>query len=743
MPPANNQRPPRFHFLAAVLITLLAAVPRLLFLGHDSLWFDEMMTRHGAVQGLAADVTALSGRDHLPLLYWLTAAVLRLLPEHAITLRLPSALAGVLTVPLLFAYGRALGRPRAGLWAAFLLALLPFHVRYAQEARHYALLLFFSLLASYWLYRAMSGRRGWPWVAFGAATAVNLLIHYSAWLLLVAHGLLGAVWLAAATRRERGAWRRAAPAVVIIGATVALLGARALVALRANTGGAMGTTAAAGLGVWLRELWWAFGMGAAGTAAILSLAVVVGLAILLRRRQWLTLAALLAPVVVPILLIQIFQISRFALPKYVIFMLPSWLLAAGMGLEAGVAAVARWRPAGDTRVWRASVAAALALGLGLLAVGPLRAEIDDMVHDWRGAAGQLGQGAPGDVVLALALDTGDGFNAAGIMAPVYLDPGFKLLDGNHLSAADVAGLAGQTGRVSALLLHLFQPVTLRGWEVSHHRGSLYAATATGEPDDLLAQLADLYGQLIPQATAPEPACSLRLKLARVELARGETERTAAALAAGECPVGGAEQGEIVTRIHEARLTAALAAGDRAAADAAAAALLALNPRHEAALAAISVVDWLAELAAGRLTVAAAASPEPVEMRRFTMPQDGDWGDVLFMHPAAAAALTVTLPPEPAALSFRVGLDPQSWEWGGDGVTFVVTAQAAGEPAQELYRRHVGRNEDGRGWHAAEVSLAEWAGRPVTITLSTEEGPAGDGTADWAGWDAPRVVRVLP
>ena len=155
--------------------------------------------------------------------------------------------------------------------------------------------------------------------------------------------------------------------------------------------------------------------------------------------------------------------------------------------------------------------------------------------------------------------------------------------------------------------------------------------------------------------------------------------------------------------------------DRAAADAVTAALLALNPRHEAALAAITVVNWLAELEAGRLTVDAAASPEPVAMRRFTMPQDGDWGDVLFMHPTAAAALAVTLPPEPAALRFRVALDPQSWEWGGDGVTFVVTAQAAGEPARELYRRHLGRDEAGRGWHAAELSLAEWAGRAVTLT----------------------------
>lgn len=741
MPPATPQRPARAYLLLAVAITFLAAVPRLLYLGHDSLWFDEVMTRHAAVQGLAADVSALDSRDHLPLLYWLTAAALRLLPENEISLRLPSALAGILTAPLLFAYGRALGRPRAGLWAAFLLALSPFHVRYSQEARHYALLLLFSLLASYFLYRAMSGQRRNDWLAFAAATVVNLLIHYSAWLLLVAQGALAAGWLAVALRRDRRAWRPVTPAVVIIGAALAVLGSRAWIALQANTGGAAGTTAAAALGVWLREVWWAFGMGAAGTAAILSLAVVVGLVILWQRRHWLALAALLAPVIIPVILIQIFHVTRFALPKYVIFMLPSYLLAAGLGLDAVAHAAGRWARPGDERAGR-WVATGIAAALLLLALSPLRAEIDAMVHDWRGAAGQLGQPTPGDAVLALALDTGDGFNAAGVMAPVYLDPGFRLLDGNHLSAEDVADLAGQTGRLSALLLNLYRPVTLAdGWAVSHQRGSLYAAKRTSGPDDLLAQLAELYEQLIPQATTPEPACGLRLKLARVALARGQTERAAAALVGGECPAGGAERGELATRLGEARLAAAQAAGDRAAADAAAAALLALNPRHEAALAAITVVDWLAEFEAGRVAVDAAGSPEPVEIRRFTMPQNGDWGDVLFMHPAASAALPVNLPPEPAALRFRVALDPQSWEWGGDGVTFVATAQAVGQPPRELFRRHLGRSEAGQGWHAAEVSLAEWAGQPVTLTLSTEVGPAGDGTADWAGWDSPRIVRV--
>ena len=102
-----------------------------------------------------------------PLLYWLTTAVLRLLPEHEVTLRLVSALAGVLAVPLMVALGRVVRLSGAGLWAALLLAVSSFHIRYSQEARHYALLLLFGLLATVLLLRALERGRSRDWLAYG------------------------------------------------------------------------------------------------------------------------------------------------------------------------------------------------------------------------------------------------------------------------------------------------------------------------------------------------------------------------------------------------------------------------------------------------------------------------------------------------------------------------------------------------------------------------------------------------
>ena len=259
---------------------------------------------------------------------------------------------------------------------------------------------------------------------------------------------------------------------------------------------------------------------------------------------------------------------------------------------------------------------------------------------------------------------------------------------------------------------------------------------------MLDQLAALYGQLIPQAIPPAQ-CALWPILTQTHLARGDTGAASAALAARspDCPADAAAR-EAQTAVLRAELAAAQAAGDAAAADRAAAALLTLDPGDAGALAVLTVVDVLAWLGEGRLTVLAGDSPEPVEARHFVMPDSGAAGDVIFAHPPAAVAFTTALPDAPAVLRFRAALDPQSWGWGGDGVTFVVTAQPDGAPARELTRFHLANDAAGRGWHAVELPLDALAGQTVTITLATEAGPAGDGTGDWAGWGEPRVVRLV-
>lgn len=89
-------------------------------------------------------------------------------PFSEAALRIPAYLFGILSVGAIALLLKEVGLPRAGVIAAFLLALHPWHIRYASEARGYSMLFtFLPLMVFFWL-RAMRANR-WPdWTGFGA-----------------------------------------------------------------------------------------------------------------------------------------------------------------------------------------------------------------------------------------------------------------------------------------------------------------------------------------------------------------------------------------------------------------------------------------------------------------------------------------------------------------------------------------------------------------------------------------------
>lgn len=110
-------------------------------------------------------------------------------------LRMPSLVAGVLTLALVGMLGRASGQPGAGVAAAWLLALHPWHVRYSVEARGYSLMLLFlclSLLGMVWVDQ---GRALRGWLLFALGEAGYLCSFAGAIYLAVALNLLLAAWL--------------------------------------------------------------------------------------------------------------------------------------------------------------------------------------------------------------------------------------------------------------------------------------------------------------------------------------------------------------------------------------------------------------------------------------------------------------------------------------------------------------------------------------------------------------------
>ena len=197
----TRRRPAAWWPLAVLL--LLAAGLRLSTLDLQSFWYDEAFT---PVRVLHASLSStLHGVVHTenspPLWYLITWLDARVLGDGEVALRLPSALAGIATVGVVWAIGQELAGRRCALIAAALVAVNPLFVWYSQEARVYALFALTSAVAMLCCVRARREPTRGRMAAFALAGALALLTHYFAAFLLL--GMV--LWLLRDPPGRRGA----------------------------------------------------------------------------------------------------------------------------------------------------------------------------------------------------------------------------------------------------------------------------------------------------------------------------------------------------------------------------------------------------------------------------------------------------------------------------------------------------------------------------------------------------------
>jgi mannosyltransferase len=208
--PRTERHPlPSWWPLAA--LTLLAAVLRLSTLDLQSFWYDEAFTPvHVLHPSLWATLRSVSHTENSPPLWYLLAWVdSRVLGTGEIALRLPSALAGIATVPLAWAIGRELASRRAGIICAALVAVNPLFIWYSQEARDYGLFVFVSALAMLCFLHALREPSARKMALFALTAALALLTHYFAVFLLAPM----VAWLLV----ERSTRRAVLPATAALG----------------------------------------------------------------------------------------------------------------------------------------------------------------------------------------------------------------------------------------------------------------------------------------------------------------------------------------------------------------------------------------------------------------------------------------------------------------------------------------------------------------------------------------------
>jgi hypothetical protein len=206
--------------LILAIITLTAAWLRFQYLGQPSLWWDEFITVGASLKPLPDMLSVLKhlgpsdfGVELFPPMQHVITHFLLSMGHNDVLVRLPSALAGVATIPAVYALSRKpLGRLSA-LTASLLLAVSVYHLHYSREARPYALFVLENVLALHCLEAALTEGRKKLFIGYGAAVAAMLYTSYMAAVLIfgqVLFALAFLVWLYASGGRQEAkalGWR--------------------------------------------------------------------------------------------------------------------------------------------------------------------------------------------------------------------------------------------------------------------------------------------------------------------------------------------------------------------------------------------------------------------------------------------------------------------------------------------------------------------------------------------------------
>lgn len=170
---------PDMRVLAAVCVVGIAVrfvVPR-------GLWLDEATSVHQATMSFGGMIKDLRTTDvHPPLYFSVLWATVRVLGTGQLAVRVPSIIAGSLTIPVLYLLGKEAYDRRTGTVAAAIGAVGPILVWYSQEARMYSMLALFSLLSVWAQVRIVKRDPATvgvlPWVVYALATGAMVWTQY-------------------------------------------------------------------------------------------------------------------------------------------------------------------------------------------------------------------------------------------------------------------------------------------------------------------------------------------------------------------------------------------------------------------------------------------------------------------------------------------------------------------------------------------------------------------------------------
>jgi uncharacterized membrane protein len=158
-------------------------------LGTQSIWYDEAFSVQVSKLAVSQTVQAAAADVHPPLYYVLLHYWITVFGISELSVRLLSALFGVLAIPMIYVLGRQLFSEEAGLVAALILAISSFNIWYSQETRMYTLMVLLTLLSMYFFLQLLQ----WSTLASSAgyvlSTTLLVYTHNYGWFVVIAQNI--------------------------------------------------------------------------------------------------------------------------------------------------------------------------------------------------------------------------------------------------------------------------------------------------------------------------------------------------------------------------------------------------------------------------------------------------------------------------------------------------------------------------------------------------------------------------
>jgi mannosyltransferase len=317
---------------AVTVLTIAAVILRIYDLGSKSFWFDETATATMLTFSPRQLLHIITHREanmslyHVLMYGWASFA-----GTGEFMLRLPSAIFGAATVPLLFVLGAELRNRSTGIIAALLLTLNATCIAYAQDARSYTMYVALVMLASVFFVRIAKGGASNDLAGYILSGALSIYAHLFAVLALPAQAL--ALFLFRPPRRAAIYAMVGFVAVVVLGA------AEFYFAITGDHGNVrwIPPTSFDSLLELLLTFAGDFERGPSTLIIVLSgfygLGVILAL-VLARREDWPALGYLLLWLVVPVAITAaVSHFKHLFISRYLLAELPPFVLLSAIGFQ--------------------------------------------------------------------------------------------------------------------------------------------------------------------------------------------------------------------------------------------------------------------------------------------------------------------------------------------------------------------------------------------------------------------------